>query len=72
MSTYSDDMFTAKINAGLENDRTNPAVRADAEFRPEVWTEADEVAYQAKHYGSDADRLQKLVDQENARRRRTL
>lgn len=65
------ERLAAIIRAQGDNMRTNPAVAADVQYRPAEWTPDMEAELIAKRYGTDAERIDRLIAEQNERTRRT-
>lgn len=62
-----DEYFKAVIRDGLHNARTNPAVAADTQYAPVPITAAEEAEYVRRQYGSDSERIARLIREHNTR-----
>lgn len=66
----SDDRLRALIKAGLDNERDNPAVAADVQYRPHEWTQEQEQELVARIHGTEAQRIDRLIAEQNEEMRR--
>lgn len=67
MST--DPRLAAIIRAQGENIRTNPAVTADVQHEPVEWTAEQEAELVANRWGTERERIDKLIADHNERNR---
>lgn len=65
----TDERLRAVINDGLRNQRTNPAVAADVQYKPAEWTAEQEAELVANRYGTERERIDKLIAEHNERNR---
>lgn len=69
--TEDDARLRAIINESKRNNVANPAVAADLQYKPHHWTPAEEAELVQKLHGTDAERLDALIAENNERIRRT-
>lgn len=67
----TDERLSAIVRAQGENIRSNPAVAADVQYKPAQWTPDMEAELVANRYGTERERIDKLVAEQNERTRRT-
>ncbi|MER7447073.1 hypothetical protein [Microbacterium sp. NPDC097977] len=63
-STPDDALYMARIRANLANQNTD-AARAQVEHAPRQWSATEEAEFIRKNYGSDEDRIAKLIRDAN-------
>lgn len=61
----SDERTRAIIAASRENQRENPALEADAQYKPAEWTEAQERELVEHLHGTEAQRIDALIARQN-------
>ncbi|GAA1523079.1 hypothetical protein HD600_000207 [Microbacterium ginsengiterrae] len=66
-----DDRLHAIIAESMRNARTNEALQADVQYRPSEWTPEMEAALVQKLHGSEAERIDKLIAEQNEWARRS-
>jgi hypothetical protein len=64
---YDERLSRARLDESKRNTRDNVAVAASTANLPKRWTEAEEAALVLKQYGSDSERIARLVREHNAR-----
>lgn len=71
MTTNHEDpgyaLYRARLRESLRNEATNPATAAEREHAPKAWNEAEEADLVNRLYGSEEERLAKLLDEANHR-----
>lgn len=61
------EMYRARLRESIRNERSNPAMAAEREHAPRAWTDAETVDLVAGMYGTEEERLAKLIEEANRR-----
>lgn len=71
MTTNNEDpqyeMYRARLRESLRNERTNPSMSAGTEHAPKAWTNAEVAELMTNRYGTEAERLARLIEGANRR-----
>ncbi|WP_404435175.1 hypothetical protein LG322_08450 [Microbacterium aerolatum] len=71
MRINEDPYMRAVIDQSLQNERSNPAVAADVEYKPAEWTEEQTAELIERQHGDERERIDRLVAENNERIRRS-
>lgn len=66
-----DARLRAMISDSTRNERVNEAVAADVAHKPAEWTPEQEAELIQRLHGTDAERLDRLIAEQNERIRRS-
>jgi hypothetical protein len=65
----NDPRTRAIIDASIANNRNNPAVQSDVQYRPAEWTPEQERELIERLHGTERERIDRLIAEHNEQQR---